>query len=82
MIGDPGYDPSPMLLQVDPDTEKTTLARRFRRFGELVGEPADRLLAWSFARTVEAALWSANRGEIEVGAEDMVTAGILASLID
>jgi streptomycin 6-kinase len=82
MIGDPGYDPSPMLLQVDPSTDKTVLARRFRLFGELVGEPADRLLAWSFARTVEAALWSANRGEIGEGADDMALAGILAALLD
>ncbi len=82
MIGDPGYDPCPMLLQVDPTTDKATLAERFGLFGELVGEPAERLVAWSFARTVEAALWSANRGEIDVGAENMVTAGILASLLD
>jgi streptomycin 6-kinase len=82
MVGDPGYDPSPLLLQVDPTTEKAALAGRFRLFAESVGEPADRLLAWSFARTVEAALWSANRGEPDVGAEDMATAGILASLLD
>lgn len=82
MIGDPGYDPSPMLLQVDPTMDKAVLAQRFRLFGELVGEPADRLVAWSFARTVEAALWSANRGEIGDGADDMALAGILAALLD
>lgn len=85
MIGDPGYDPSPLLLQVDHPLEYAdpgpVLRARFRLFADAVGEPTDRLLQWTLAREVEAALWYVSRDEMADGVETMNSAAIVASLL-
>lgn len=69
MIGDPGYDLCPLLLQIDDPLAHADPAAVLRHRVELVagvvGESADRLLAWSLARCVEAALWHADRSEMD-----------------
>lgn len=85
MIGDPGYDPCPLLLQIDPPLDysdpKPILRSRFGLFADVVGEPADRLLQWSLAREVEAALWYVSRSELDDGIHTMHSAAIIASLL-
>lgn len=85
MIGDPGYDLAPLVLQVDdpfghPDPA-VVLRARFALVGSRLGEPTDRLLAWSVARCVESALWHADRSEIDDGAGEMARAAAMARLI-
>jgi streptomycin 6-kinase len=86
MIGDPGYDLCPLLLQIDDPMASAdppaVLRRRVELVAEVVGEPADRLLAWSLARCVEAALWHADRSEIGTGTGKLDQALVLAELID
>lgn len=85
MVGDPGYDLCPLLLQVDHpfrhDDPAAVLSHRYELVAAIVGEPADRLIAWSVARSVEAALWYANRSEIPAGAGSMAEAATLAGLL-
>jgi len=79
MVGDPAYDPPPMVLQIEPEpTTVAALRERALRFGDLVGEPVDRLLAWTVARCVEAALWSASHGAVDDGLGEMVVARLAA----
>lgn len=78
MLGDPAYDPCPLLLQVDP--EPKLLQSRYRLVADAVGEPVERLLAWSAARCVEWALWYVDRGDLAAGRESMADAGLLADL--
>lgn len=85
MIGDPGYDLCPLLLLVDDpflhEDPAAVLNHRANLVAEIVGEPAERLIAWSIARCVEAALWHASRSEIPAGAGKMAEASALAHLI-
>lgn len=85
MVGDPSYDLCPLLLHVDnpftDDQPATVLPHRVSLISKIVEEPADRLIAWSLARTVEAALWFASRTEVKAGAEKMAEAATLARLI-
>jgi streptomycin 6-kinase len=84
MLGDPGYDPAPLLEQIEEHVEGAgTPARallRYDLFADLVGEPRDRLLAWSAARAVEAALWCVDRGDPAAGAACMAAAQGLVEL--
>jgi streptomycin 6-kinase len=84
MVGDPGYDPAPLLAQIDPPFVKADPARvlrhRYELFAEIVGEPAERLLAWAVARWVESALWNVSGDDLPTGEEDMAEAGVLARL--
>lgn len=84
MVGDPGYDPAPLLLQVGTPFSGAdpagALRRRFGVAAEVTGEPAERLLAWAVARSVEGALWFAERGEVAAGAEEMEHAALLARI--
>lgn len=85
MVGDPGYDPLPLLMQVDPpfqcEDPRRVLRHRYGLFAEAVGEPVERLLAWSVAREVESALWYASRDEVAEGATAMSDAATLAELL-
>ena len=75
MVGDPGYDPWPMLMQIEPEPATATALRaRTELFADLVGEPADRLLAWVVARAVEAALWDVSTGRLDDGHGEMTVA--------
>jgi streptomycin 6-kinase len=64
MVGDPGYDPMPLLVQLGPGS---TLVPRYEEFASLVGEPVERLYAWSVARLVESSLWHVSRHELSEG---------------
>lgn len=60
MVGDPGYDAAPMVEQIA--WPGRSLRDRFAFFAGFVGEPVERLLAWSVARNVESALWEVSVG--------------------
>ncbi|MFK8844506.1 aminoglycoside phosphotransferase family protein [Streptomyces sp. Ac-502] len=84
MVGDPGYDPWPLLEQIDDPFEYgdpcPVLRERCTLLADALGEEPDRLLAWATARTVENALWCADRGEIQDGEEELEVAATLAAL--
>jgi hypothetical protein len=62
-------DGTPVVLKI---------ARRYRLFADLVGEPVDRLLAWSLARNVEGALWYVSRADLPAATTDIALATTLA----
>lgn len=84
MVGDPAYDPWPMLEQIGDPLSSADPARVLRdRVTLLAGaldEQADRLVSWALARRVEAALWTVEHGDPAGGAEMMAGAGVLARL--
>jgi streptomycin 6-kinase len=84
MVGDPGYDPSQFLLQVDPPFEcaepETELVRRFAYFAELVDEDPSRLFAWAVAREVESVMWETEAEHPEKGKIAMEQVAVLARL--
>ncbi len=84
MLGDPAYDPSPLLLQVDAPFDHAdptaVLRARYHAFADMVGEDEQRLLAWSVARGVEYALWCVDIGEAGRLTETMEEVAVLASL--
>ncbi|MFH8346574.1 aminoglycoside phosphotransferase family protein [Streptomyces sp. NPDC018045] len=84
MVGDPGYDPWPLLEQIDDpfeyDDPRPVLRERFTLVADALGEDPARLLAWAAARTVENALWCAAHDAIEDGAEELEVAAVLAAL--
>ena len=84
MVGDPGYDPSQFLLQVDPPFEhhdpQAVLADRFAFFGELVGEDPRRLFAWAVAREVESVMWETGAEHPDKGQTAMDQVAVLARL--
>ncbi|MBU7600588.1 aminoglycoside phosphotransferase family protein [Streptomyces sp. P38-E01] len=59
MVGDPAYDPWPLLDQLPA---RLPLRARLLLAQERTAQPAGRLAAWGLARTVECALWAAHRG--------------------
>ena len=84
MVGDPAYDPWPLLQQVDdpfaqPDPA-ATLRRRVGLIAEELSLPADRIVQWAVARRVETALWSAHHGDLAAGAAAMAQVRLLATL--
>ncbi|AJT62808.1 hypothetical protein T261_1120 [Streptomyces lydicus] len=84
MVGDPAYDPWPLLLGIDdpfghPDPRPVLRERYALVAGEL-GEAPARLLAWSVARGVENALWSAAHNDVAGGAAELTQAQVLAEL--
>lgn len=86
MIGDPGYDLPPLLLQVDdPFTHADptrVLLDRVDLVADRIDVSPDRLLAWCLARMVEGALWYADRAQVEAGAREFAKAALIAELID
>lgn len=86
MVGDPGYDVAPLVLQLASPLEgpepSRDLGRRFELVANAIGEPSERLLAWPLARTVESALWYASMDDLAAGSEEMATAAVLAGLLD
>lgn len=85
MVGDPGYDLAPLVLQLASPVHHThpaqTLRRRYAVLADALGIPAGRLVAWSLARTVESALWHTSRGDIAAGSQVMTTVAVLAALL-
>lgn len=84
MVGDPGYDPFPLLEQIgDPfacDRPHRVVASRFALLADALGEDARRLQAWAVARRVESALWAADLGDRDGGAAAMAGARVVADL--
>ncbi len=82
MIGDAAYDPEPLLDQIGDPFTATDVARvlraRYRFFADLVDVPAERMLAWGVARSVESALWDVAEGRLGRGEHDLHTARMLA----
>jgi streptomycin 6-kinase len=70
MVGDAAYDPSQLVSQL----AGMSLRARFGYFAGLVDIPADRILAWGVARSVEGALWDVSEGRVA----DLGTARALA----
>jgi streptomycin 6-kinase len=86
MVGDPAYDPWPMLEQIDdpfayPDPV-AVLRTRVARLAALLGLEPDRIIAWSVARRVETALWAAHHGDVPGGASVMADVRVLATLLN
>jgi streptomycin 6-kinase len=86
MVGDPGYDPSQFLLQVDPPFEcadpKMVLTQRFELFATLVDEEPRRLFAWAVAREVESVMWATNAEQPDKGRAAMGQVEVLARLAE
>jgi streptomycin 6-kinase len=84
MVGDPAYDPWSLCTQVDPwpdgPTDPARLRARFAVVASVTGEPIERLLAWSCARSVESALWHASLSEPEGVDASMRWARVFADL--
>lgn len=66
LVGDAAFDPWPLLTQVDDWTvhhaTSASLADRARLVGERTGLDPARMAVWGHARSVESALWAADRG--------------------
>jgi streptomycin 6-kinase len=86
MVGDPGYDPSQFLLQVDPPFEcpdpETVLTQRFELFATLVDEDPRRLFAWAVAREVENIMWATSAEHPERVRSAMDQVAVLARLAE
>ncbi|GAA4940429.1 aminoglycoside phosphotransferase family protein [Streptomonospora halophila] len=84
MVGDPGYDVWPLIMQIDPPMRLIdplpALRRRFDTAAEILGEPADRLAAWSAARAVESAFDRYNIGSYPAGDAELAQAELLADV--
>ncbi|WTU05826.1 aminoglycoside phosphotransferase family protein (plasmid) [Kitasatospora sp. NBC_00070] len=85
MIGDPAYDPWPLVKQIDgplacadPHSE---LAERLALIADALAEDAGRLQAWGIARRVESALCLAADGDAQASHHAMREARILADLV-
>jgi streptomycin 6-kinase len=84
MLGDPAYDPWPLLEQIDdpyarPDPAAVLRDRVALLADELALDP-ERLVLWAVARRVETALWAAHHDDVEGGARVLREARILADL--
>jgi len=86
MIGDPAYDPWPLVEQVDSPFRhrdpRRALAERIAAVADAVGEDPRRLLAWAVARRVEMALWAVEHGDLPGAHEVMDRVATLARLAE
>jgi streptomycin 6-kinase len=85
MLGDPAYDPWPLLEQVDdpfahPDPVPV-LRDRVALLSDELDLDAGRIVRWAVARGVETALWAANHDDVPGGAEALAQARALARII-
>jgi streptomycin 6-kinase len=85
MIGDPAFDPVPLIEQVDDPYQQRDpareLGRRAASAGGQLGVPADRILAWALARNVEYAMSCADGGDIELAGEAIANARTVAGVL-
>jgi streptomycin 6-kinase len=83
MVGDPAYDPWPLLEQVDDPFAHPDVPRALRDRVALVADElsldAQRIMLWAVARRVQTALWFARHGYVAGGAAVMRQARILAA---
>lgn len=73
-----------MLTQLDdpftqPDPRRA-LREGYARVADVLGEDPTRLLAWSVARGVESALWSADHDDVAGGEKELAEVRLLAGL--
>jgi streptomycin 6-kinase len=84
MIGDPGYDPWPLVEQIDDPFSRPeplpVLAERLALVAGILEQPVERLAGWGVARQVESALWLVSLDRPEDAASVMAQAGVLADL--
>ncbi|HZG05391.1 MAG TPA: aminoglycoside phosphotransferase family protein [Streptomyces sp.] len=85
MVGDPLYDPWPLIEQIDAPFgrpgPRPVVAARCALVADALGEDVRRLQAWAVARRVESALWAvAVPGDAEAGAAMMRQVRVLADL--
>lgn len=84
MVGDPAYDPWPLLQQVDDPfahaDAPAVLRDRIALLADVLSLDARRVTLWALARRVETALWSAEHGDTAGGATGMRQARIIADL--
>jgi len=84
LVGDPAYDPWPLLEQIDNPFSYADpgaqLRERVALLAHSLGLPADRIVAWCLARRVETALFAAQHGDVTGGAQLLAEARILADL--
>lgn len=81
MVGDAAYDPWPLVDQIDDRGANQGVLGRARFFAELVDVPAERILAWGVARSVESALWDVDEGRLAHGHSAMRRAREVAGLL-
>src|SRR5690606_13510622 len=84
MVGDPAYDPWPLLEQVDhplayPDPVPV-LRQRLALLGDELALPAERLAAWAVARQGGEGQWRADCDDLSGGGSLMAKACVLAGL--
>jgi streptomycin 6-kinase len=83
MVGDPAYDPWPLLGQVDDafahDDPAPLVRDRIALLADELGLTSDRIAAFCVARAVEYALYEANHGRVPDGAEAMRAARTIAA---
>jgi streptomycin 6-kinase len=86
MVGDPGYDPFSLLLQVAEPLAGSdpvrTLVERTQRLAALLDLPPERILAWALARGVESALWHVSEDDLPGGSEECAVARLVAEALD
>jgi streptomycin 6-kinase len=86
MIGDPGYDPWPLVAQIDEPFAHAdplrVLTERFALVADVVGEDVRRLAAWALAREVESALWAADHRQSPIAYGSMEKARVFARLAE
>jgi len=82
MVGDPAYDPWPLLEQVDDPFQhpRSVLRDRVQLLASELDLDAQRIVDWSIARLVETALWAAHHDDVAGGADVMWEARALAGL--
>ncbi|GAA2781232.1 aminoglycoside phosphotransferase family protein [Saccharopolyspora taberi] len=84
MVGDPAYDPWPLVEQIDDpfehDDPEQVLRNRFALVADVLGEDPRRLQAWAAARDIENALWCVEHGEADGAVEAMESGRLLADL--
>ncbi|GAB3206957.1 streptomycin 6-kinase [Marinactinospora thermotolerans DSM 45154] len=82
MSGDPCYDPWPLLMQIDPPMGAADPGRRLRSrlalVADVLGQPAERIAAWAFARSTESAYELLDRGLGDAAEEEITAARALA----
>lgn len=85
LVGDPAYDPWPLLAQVGAPFDAADPAAIVRRRVALVagetGLDAGRVTAWSFARSVQSAYWYVAEGRWQTAARELAQARVWARLL-
>jgi streptomycin 6-kinase len=85
MVGDPAYDPWPLVAQLDWPFRRSDAAQvvrdRIRRLAERLDLAPERIAAWGIGRDVEGGLWAAEDGHAADGAKWIRSATIVAPML-